>query len=92
MAFDDEVIKLYAAGHDELEGDEEDLDAVVASRPAGLVVPKPDSPDALRALDRDIVKLGAKNVGDGGDRLMDRPAQRSQRRRQPARHRGSRRR
>jgi citrate lyase subunit beta/citryl-CoA lyase len=36
---------------------EEDLDAVVASRPAGLVVPKPDSPDVLRALDRDIAAL-----------------------------------
>jgi len=36
---------------------EEDLDAVVASRPAGLVVPKPDSPDILRALDRDIAAL-----------------------------------
>src|SRR5215469_6785645 len=30
---------------------EEDLDAVISRRPAGLVVPKPDSPDALRALD-----------------------------------------
>jgi citrate lyase subunit beta/citryl-CoA lyase len=36
---------------------EEDLDAVVAQRPAGLVVPKPDSPDTLRALDRDIAAL-----------------------------------
>lgn len=29
-----------------------DLDAVVAANPAGVVVPKADSPDALRALDR----------------------------------------
>jgi citrate lyase subunit beta/citryl-CoA lyase len=29
-----------------------DLDAVVAANPAGVVVPKPDSPDALRAFDR----------------------------------------
>ncbi|HEX9159106.1 MAG TPA: CoA ester lyase [Rhizomicrobium sp.] len=29
-----------------------DLDAVMASKPAGVVVPKPDSPDTLRALDR----------------------------------------
>lgn len=28
-----------------------DIDAVVAARPVGVVVPKPDSPDALRALD-----------------------------------------
>lgn len=36
---------------------EEDLDAVVAARPAGLVVPKAESPDALRSLDRDIAAL-----------------------------------
>jgi citrate lyase subunit beta/citryl-CoA lyase len=40
---------------------EEDLDAVVAARPAGLVVPKPDSPDTLRALDRDISALEDKH-------------------------------
>jgi len=40
---------------------EEDLDAVVAARPAGLVVPKPDSPDVLRALDRDISQLEDKH-------------------------------
>ncbi|HWU25743.1 MAG TPA: CoA ester lyase [Rhizomicrobium sp.] len=33
---------------------EKDLDAIVERRPAGLVVPKPDSPDTLRALDRAI--------------------------------------
>lgn len=31
-----------------------DLDAVMATRPAGVVVPKPDSPEALRALDRGL--------------------------------------
>jgi citrate lyase subunit beta/citryl-CoA lyase len=40
---------------------EEDLDAVVAARPAGLVVPKPDSPDSLRALDREISALEDKH-------------------------------
>jgi citrate lyase subunit beta / citryl-CoA lyase len=38
-----------------------DLDAVVAARPAGLVVPKPDSPDVLRALDREISALEDKH-------------------------------
>lgn len=41
----------------------DDLDAAVAVRPAGIVLPKPDSPDALRTLDRDLVqrekRLGA---------------------------------
>ena len=40
---------------------EEDLDLVVAARPAGLVVPKPDSPDVLRALDREISALEDKH-------------------------------
>ncbi len=40
---------------------EEDLDSVVAARPAGLVVPKPDSPDVLRALDREISALEDKH-------------------------------
>jgi citrate lyase subunit beta/citryl-CoA lyase len=40
---------------------EEDLDAVVAARPIGLVVPKPQSPDALHALDRDISALEDKH-------------------------------
>lgn len=31
-----------------------DLDAVVAAKPAGVVVPKPDSPDTLRALDTEL--------------------------------------
>lgn len=34
-----------------------DLDAAVAARPAGVVLPKPDSPQALRALDRDLTEL-----------------------------------
>ncbi len=38
----------------------EDLDAVAAARPAGVVVPKPDSPDTLRALDRDLSALEAR--------------------------------
>lgn len=33
---------------------EDDLNAVVEARPAGLVVPKPESPDTLRVLDRAI--------------------------------------
>lgn len=33
-----------------------DLDAIVASRPVGVVVPKPDSPDALRGLDVELSK------------------------------------
>ncbi len=40
---------------------EEDLDAIIAARPAGLVVPKPDSPDVLRALDREISDLEDKH-------------------------------
>lgn len=40
---------------------EEDLDLVVAARPAGLVVPKPDLPDVLRALDREISALEDKH-------------------------------
>lgn len=39
----------------------EDLDAVVAARPAGLVVPKAESPDTLRALDREISALEDKH-------------------------------
>lgn len=31
-----------------------DLEAVAKAGPAGIVVPKPDSPDTLRALDRDL--------------------------------------
>ncbi|MGD0190542.1 MAG: CoA ester lyase [Rhizomicrobium sp.] len=37
----------------------EDLKAVVGARPAGIVVPKPDSPETLRVLDRDLSKLEA---------------------------------
>jgi citrate lyase subunit beta/citryl-CoA lyase len=35
----------------------DDLDAVVEARPAGLVVPKPDSPDVLRDLDGELSAL-----------------------------------
>jgi len=38
-----------------------DLDAIVAAAPAGIVVPKPDSPDVLRELDRDLSALEAKH-------------------------------
>jgi len=34
-----------------------DLAEIAATAPAGLVVPKPDSPDALRALDRDLTEI-----------------------------------
>jgi citrate lyase subunit beta/citryl-CoA lyase len=39
----------------------DDLEAVVAAKPAGVVVPKPDSPDTLRILDRDLSALELKN-------------------------------
>jgi citrate lyase subunit beta / citryl-CoA lyase len=38
----------------------DDLESVVAARPAGIVVPKPDSPEVLRELDRDLSALEAK--------------------------------
>ena len=34
-----------------------DLETVVSAKPAGVVVPKPDSPDTLRQLDRDLSLL-----------------------------------
>ncbi len=34
-----------------------DLAAVIEARPAGIVVPKPDSPDTLRTLDQDLLAL-----------------------------------
>jgi citrate lyase subunit beta/citryl-CoA lyase len=34
-----------------------DIAAVAAARPAGVVVPKPESPDTLRVLDRDLAAL-----------------------------------
>jgi citrate lyase subunit beta/citryl-CoA lyase len=34
----------------------DDLDAVIAAKPVGVVVPKPDSPETLRALDRELSK------------------------------------
>jgi citrate lyase subunit beta/citryl-CoA lyase len=38
-----------------------DLDAVLRARPAGIVVPKPDSPDTLRKLDSDLSELERRN-------------------------------
>ncbi|HEY2444239.1 MAG TPA: CoA ester lyase [Rhizomicrobium sp.] len=35
----------------------DDLAAVVLARPAGIVVPKPDSPETLRALDADLLGM-----------------------------------
>jgi citrate lyase subunit beta/citryl-CoA lyase len=35
----------------------DDLEAAVRARPAGVVVPKPDSPDTLRTLDADLLSL-----------------------------------
>ncbi|HEY1612538.1 MAG TPA: CoA ester lyase [Rhizomicrobium sp.] len=34
-----------------------DLDTVVEAKPAGVIVPKPDSPDTLRTLDYDLLTL-----------------------------------
>jgi citrate lyase subunit beta/citryl-CoA lyase len=49
----------------------DDLESVVAAQPAGIVVPKPDSPDALRELDRDLSALEAKNgAPDRGIRVI----------------------
>jgi citrate lyase subunit beta/citryl-CoA lyase len=39
----------------------DDLDAVAAARPAGVVVPKPDSPETLRTLDADLLTLERAN-------------------------------
>jgi citrate lyase subunit beta/citryl-CoA lyase len=39
----------------------DDLEAVAAARPTGIVVPKPDSPDTLRALDADLLALERAN-------------------------------
>jgi hypothetical protein len=38
-----------------------DLEAIVAAAPAGLVVPKPETPDVLRELDRDLSVLEMKH-------------------------------
>jgi len=49
----------------------DDLDAVVSSKPAGLVVPKSDSPDVLRALDRTLSALESEHdLSARGIRLM----------------------
>ena len=39
----------------------DDLEAIVAAAPAGIVVPKPETPDVLRELDRDLSALEAKH-------------------------------
>jgi citrate lyase subunit beta/citryl-CoA lyase len=49
----------------------DDLESVVAARPAGIVVPKPDSPEILRELDRDLSSLEAKSgAPDRGIRVI----------------------
>jgi citrate lyase subunit beta/citryl-CoA lyase len=48
-----------------------DLAEIAAAAPAGLVVPKPDSPDALRALDRDLAEIEiAHGLPRGGIKLI----------------------
>ncbi|HWE05149.1 MAG TPA: CoA ester lyase [Rhizomicrobium sp.] len=39
----------------------DDLEAVALARPAGIIVPKPDSPETLRALDADLLALERAN-------------------------------
>ena len=38
-----------------------DIEAIVGSAPAGLVIPKPDSPDTLRTLDAEVSELEVRN-------------------------------
>lgn len=48
-----------------------DLDAIVASTPAGVVVPKPDSPDTLRTLDRALSQRErARGLTEGTIRIL----------------------
>jgi citrate lyase subunit beta/citryl-CoA lyase len=47
-------VRINPVGSDDYR---DDLEAVAAAAPAGIVVPKPDSPDVLRALDRDLAAL-----------------------------------
>ena len=48
-----------------------DLAEAAASSPAGLVVPKPDSPDVLRTLDRDLTELEMTNgLPQGGIKVI----------------------
>ncbi|MBU6299091.1 MAG: CoA ester lyase [Alphaproteobacteria bacterium] len=48
-----------------------ELADVAAAAPAGLVVPKPDSPDVLRALDRDLAELETTyGLPQGGIKVM----------------------
>ncbi|HSZ75617.1 MAG TPA: CoA ester lyase [Rhizomicrobium sp.] len=48
-----------------------DLEAIVASAPAGIVVPKPDGPEVLHVLDNDITALEARHgLPLGGIKVM----------------------
>ena len=48
-----------------------DLDAVVASTPVGVVVPKPDSPETLRTLDRELSRRErAHGLPEGAIRVL----------------------
>ena len=48
-----------------------DLDATVAATPLGIVVPKPDSPDTLRALDRELAdRERAHGLMEGAIRVL----------------------
>jgi len=48
-----------------------DLQAIAAAAPAGLVVPKPDGPEALRALGRDLTQIEAgQGLPHGAIKLM----------------------
>jgi citrate lyase subunit beta/citryl-CoA lyase len=38
-----------------------DLDAIVSAKPDGVIVPKPDGPEALRVLDNDLTALEARH-------------------------------
>ncbi|HVP84927.1 MAG TPA: CoA ester lyase [Rhizomicrobium sp.] len=38
-----------------------DLEAIVSAKPDGVIVPKPDGPDALRVLDNDLTALEARH-------------------------------
>lgn len=61
-------VRINAVGSDDYRTD---LAEVVASSPAGIVVPKPDSPDVLRTLDRDLTELEMTNgLPQGGIKVV----------------------
>ncbi len=61
-------VRINAVGSDDYKAE---LAEVAASSPAGIVVPKPDSPDVLRALDRDLTELEMTNgLPQGGIKVM----------------------